>query len=119
MRASWSKSQPMLIWLDMVENQGRFPTQREVAEMAGITASAFRVRHWKPNWIKFFKDFRAKPQYLKYIQEAAAEFGIKWDPNSVMNKNPSEIFPSRVTKTGFEHQTRIRKLAIKYLTQQV
>jgi hypothetical protein len=95
MRSSWHNSPPMLQWLDIVETEHRYPTQKEVAEKAGIGPSPFRARHWAPRWKKFMLDLRRQPTLLKALKNEALEDGIVWDDSSLHEMDPDSLLTSR------------------------
>lgn len=79
MRDTWHDSPPMLLWLDTIENERRFPTGKEIAEKSGISPPAFTARHWRPRWQKFFKVFWSRPRLLDEIERFLAKQGLRWE----------------------------------------
>jgi fructosamine-3-kinase len=98
MRASWHDSEPMLLWLDIIENEHRFPTQKEVAQKAGMAPPAFQVNHWKKRWRKFFNDIRYKTSLIRRLQEAAVERGLFWDPKELATAEIETILAPRAKR---------------------
>ena len=116
MRASWEGSDPMILWLDILEQEHRYPKQNEIAQKSGINPAAFNARHWKPRWKKFFMDLRSASSLLHAIQKMAVEEGIDWDPSDLMHLDPEELLPSRSDrpKTSFR-QTMVNRIASRYV----
>lgn len=87
MKATWHDSPPMLKWLEIVEEEHRYPTAKEMGILFGANpdkpgqGAVFLSRHWKPRWAKFFKVFWSRPKLLEEIEIYLAKQGIQWEMN--------------------------------------
>lgn len=95
MRATWIDDASMIAWLDIIEQERRFPTKKEVSERTGINPAVFQARHWVPRWKVFLKALRTKTVILNALQERARDEGITWDPDSVQDADPSSLLTPR------------------------
>jgi len=78
MRKVWSDSEPMLIWLDMVEKTGKFPDKKDVAQAAGIANSGFVSKHWKKRWMKLVDTLWRDKRLLSEMKDLFQGHGLEW-----------------------------------------
>jgi len=120
MRAAWHDSPPMLQWLSIVEGQHRYPTQKEVAEKAGIRPSPFHQRHWKPRWKKFLQALKSKPRLLTMMEEKASDYGIYWDASSLRGVDMDSLLSPRPDRprprAAANNQEQIKRVASRYIS---
>jgi hypothetical protein len=92
MRAAWHDSPPMLLWLDIVEQEHRFPTQTEVADKAGLLSEAYKAKwrgsgvfnsqHWKPRWQKFYSVLWKDRRLMNALRDRLDVEGVELDESA-------------------------------------
>jgi len=115
MRATWHSSPPMLIWLDTVENEHRFPTKRETAEKAGMTPGAFGASHWIPRWKKFLAELKTRRNIQDDLADRAREEGIAWSPEQVTELDPDDLMTTKTYR--MKPRSAAQDLALLFLSR--
>lgn len=91
MRKTWAgtgQEKPMNAWLDVIEQEGRIPTKKEIAEKIGITNQTLTQRHWPKAWRKVINALWANQSLLAQLQKRYEMEGLPWfqkrpDPNEL------------------------------------
>lgn len=107
MRASWAESPPMLRWLQIVEDENRWPQGKEIADEFGIGAG-FISNHWKPRWKKFLKELWRRKDLMGQLEDRMDRMGVVWNPKMPEGDQFLELLRRRdKPKTASSDVTRL------------
>ena len=80
---TFSKSIPMMTWLEMLKETGESPELTAVAERAGISKQSFGQRHWKPKWEMLFRRIFSDPKLMYELLDRVKAEGADIDDINV------------------------------------
>ena len=121
MRRTWASSPPMIIWLDMVEQTGRFPEKKTVSEEAGIANAGFISNHWKKRWGMFVDALWKDRMLLDQIKEYFRDHNIEWTGKKPSMADVEEEMTSQAKKPKNKKSSLmtvgIERVATRYLSR--